>query len=483
MVSAVKTKFLSRAALVCSAAALCFTSVIAPVNAAPALTENTKPAAANKEEQHLQLPQSDKAYPWIASHRGQWRTAPENSIEAVTTAMNDGAEIVEIDVRRTSDGHLVLMHDEIVDRTTNGTGKVSDLTLAEIKELRLQEGLGNGPASLTDHQVPTFGEVLEAIDGENVLLNLDKGWDVREQMYQELAARDMVNYGLFKGAPTAVEANKFMAAHPDALYMHVVNDAQAGDFEQFTTHMPVAFELVFDNPNDVQAQQEYWDKVDAVSDIWTNTMWSSLADGNTDEAALRGSTKGWQAMVDRGADLLQTDNVRTLNAWREGRDVTKLGTKPSSVRVQAEDYVDDPALYRDANPRNECGTRAIRSTSSAVDACDLDGAHVVQYIRNGEWFTLPVTVNQPGNYRLSIRHSSDTEPGGTVSVDAGKGFGKPIQLPNTTHNRAFQVTDLGKFKLDRGAQQIKLKFTHADYASVDWIQLDRGQRADVELMK
>lgn len=476
-----RNNFLSSAVAASAAAAFCFSSVFTPANAAP--DNPPSPANIGQEEQHLQLPQSDKAYPWIASHRGQWRIAPENSIKAVTTAINDGAEIVEIDVRRTADGHLVLMHDETVDRTTNGSGKVSELSLAEIKELRLQEGLGNGPAPLTDHQVPTFEEVLEAVEGKNVLLNLDKGWDVREQMYEELAARDMVDYGLFKGAPNVEEANEFMAAHPEAHYMHVVNDAQAGDFEQFTSHMPVAFELVFDNPNDLQAQQEYWDKVDAVSDIWINTMWSSLADGNTDEAALRGSTKGWQAMVDRGADMLQTDNVRTVNAWREGRDVTKLGTKPSSIRVQAEDYIDDPALYHDANPRNECGTRAIRSSSSPVDACDLDGAHIIQYIRDGEWFTLPVTATQPGNYRLSIRHSSDTEPGGTVSVDTGKGFGKPIALPNTTHNRAFQVADLGKFKLDRGTQQIKLKFTHADYASVDWIQLNRGQRADVELMR
>lgn len=473
------TKKLSRAAIVGAAAALCFSTAVLPANAAP---QNVH-SAAEADKQQLQLPLSEKAYPWIASHRGQWRVAPENSLQAITSAVKDGAEIIEIDVRRTADGHLVLMHDETVDRTTDGTGKVSDLTLAQIKELHLQEGLGNGPAPVTDQKVPTFQEALGAVEGKNVLLNLDKGWDVREQMYQELAERDMVDYGLFKGAPNAAEANEFMATHPDALYMHVVNDAQAGDFEQFTTHMPVAFELVYDNPNDVQAQQAYWDKVDAVSDIWINTMWSSLADGHTDEASLRDPALGWQSLVDRGADMLQTDNVRTMNAWREGRDVTKLGTKPSSIRIQAEDYIDDPALYRDSNPRNECGPRAIRNTSSAVDACNLDGAHIVQYIRDGEWFTLPVEIKQPGNYQLSIRHSSDTEPGGTVSVDTGKGFGKPIELPNTTHNRAFQVTDLGKFKLDRGTQQIKLKFSHSDYASVDWIQLDRGQRADVELLR
>ena len=69
----------------------------------------------------------------IASHRGQWREYPENSIGAIKEAIKDGADIVEIDVHLTADGVPVLMHDSTVDRTTNGTGKVSDFTLEEIK--------------------------------------------------------------------------------------------------------------------------------------------------------------------------------------------------------------------------------------------------------------------------------------------------------------------------------------------------------------
>lgn len=78
----------------------------------------------------------------VASHRGQWRSAPENSLGAIDQAIKDGAEIVEIDVRLTSDGVPVLMHDSTVDRTTDGRGQVADLSLAQIKNLRLQEGLG-----------------------------------------------------------------------------------------------------------------------------------------------------------------------------------------------------------------------------------------------------------------------------------------------------------------------------------------------------
>lgn len=466
-------------ALTSSSSVLCLTFALGLGAAAPALasTAPAAPVAPVADGATLKLPGKQVAFPWIASHRGQWRAAPENSVPAVTQAIADGAQIVEIDVLRTKDGHLVLMHDNTVNRTTNGTGNVADLTLAQIKALRLRSGMGNGPAPVTDLQVPTFGEVLDAVKGKNVVLNLDKGWAFREQMYAELEAKGMVAYGLFKSTSSPEEATAFMTAHPDALYMHVVNDAQAGDFEKFTTRMPVAFELVFDSLSDVQASPEYWAKVDAVSDIWINTMWSSLAAGYTDEASLRDPAQGWKYLVDRGAKMLQTDNVRTLNAWRAGTDVTRLGMKNQSVRVQAEDFIDDPAWYHDVNPRNECGARAIRNPQSPVDACNLDGAHIVQYIRTGEWFTLPVTVDNPGNWNLSIRHSADTEPGGTVQVDTGDGYGAPVKLPNTTHNRAFIVTDLGTAKLDKGSHRIKLKFTHPDYNSVDWIQLDRGARA------
>jgi glycerophosphoryl diester phosphodiesterase len=67
---------------------------------------------------------------WIVAHRGFKGIAPENTIAAFDAAAKAGARYVEVDVRATRDGHLVLMHDATVDRTTNGHGAVQDLTLA-----------------------------------------------------------------------------------------------------------------------------------------------------------------------------------------------------------------------------------------------------------------------------------------------------------------------------------------------------------------
>jgi len=94
----------------------------------------------------------------ICAHRGFHNdTIPENSLASIRAAVTAGIDMVEIDIRTTSDDSLMLMHDDTVDRTTNGTGRFSDLTFQEVKQLRLTIG-----DSITDHRVPTLREALLA---------------------------------------------------------------------------------------------------------------------------------------------------------------------------------------------------------------------------------------------------------------------------------------------------------------------------------
>src|SRR3712207_3114810 len=73
----------------------------------------------------------------VAAHRANWDAAPENSLPAIQSCIDNGVDIVEIDNKMTKDGHLIIMHDQTIDRTTNGKGKVADYSLAEIKKFRL----------------------------------------------------------------------------------------------------------------------------------------------------------------------------------------------------------------------------------------------------------------------------------------------------------------------------------------------------------
>ena len=67
-------------------------------------------------------------YVWVAAHRADCLYAPENSLEAVRHALYFGADIIETDVRMTKDGQIVIMHDYTVDRMTDGTGTISEMT-------------------------------------------------------------------------------------------------------------------------------------------------------------------------------------------------------------------------------------------------------------------------------------------------------------------------------------------------------------------
>ena len=88
-------------------------------------------------------------------HRGAAGHAPENTLAAIQKGIDLGVDLVEIDVRRTEDGVLVVLHDETVNRTTNGRGRVDRMSLSAVKMFNAGDG----------ERIPTVGEVLEAARG------------------------------------------------------------------------------------------------------------------------------------------------------------------------------------------------------------------------------------------------------------------------------------------------------------------------------
>jgi len=97
----------------------------------------------------------------VVAHRGDSAHLPENTIEAFEAAIAAGAEVVEFDVRLTGDGVAVVMHDADVARTTDGSGIVRSLTLADVRALRIALP-GGGAAG-----VPTLEEALRALAGRD----------------------------------------------------------------------------------------------------------------------------------------------------------------------------------------------------------------------------------------------------------------------------------------------------------------------------
>lgn len=117
--------------------------------------------------------------PIISAHRGGPRKGyPENCIETFANTISATHAMLEIDPHYTKDGHIVLMHDPTVDRTTNGQGKVADFTLEEIRKLRLKDTQGN----LTDYQIPTLDEALQWAKGKTILVIDAKDVPIEERV-------------------------------------------------------------------------------------------------------------------------------------------------------------------------------------------------------------------------------------------------------------------------------------------------------------
>jgi glycerophosphoryl diester phosphodiesterase len=119
--------------------------------------------------------------PLIFAHRGVKGTHPENTMIAFREAERVGAHGIELDVHLSNDGEVVVIHDETVDRTTNGKGLVCDHTLQELKQL--DAGI-HFSSAFQGETIPALREVLEWMQGNTLLLNIELKNDVIR--YQEL---------------------------------------------------------------------------------------------------------------------------------------------------------------------------------------------------------------------------------------------------------------------------------------------------------
>jgi glycerophosphoryl diester phosphodiesterase len=113
--------------------------------------------------------------PWAVAHRGG--SGPENTLAAFHRALAQGADVLEVDVRSSADGVPVLLHDETVDRTTDGYGAVADLTVAELRQLDAAahwspDGGRTYPLRGRGITIPTLAEVLTAFPDTPLLLDL-----------------------------------------------------------------------------------------------------------------------------------------------------------------------------------------------------------------------------------------------------------------------------------------------------------------------
>lgn len=267
---------------------------------------------ATKILENLKNPSKD--YIMVVSHRGDWRYAPENSLQAIQRCIDLGVDVIELDFRLTKDGHLVAMHDETVDRTTNGKGRVSSLTLEEIKKLRLKNACG---VRHSRQQVPTLIEVMNLVKGKT-MVNLDKTesrW-VREA-FEVLKKTETIDHAIFKGNDDyRVMKEKYGTLMDSIIYMPKLwpeNTAVRSYREAYEKSIdPFYYETLFDS--------EKAETFAIVKDLKADgdgflaiALWDNLCAGRTDEIALLdGPDKAWGWLIENGANGIMTDRPEEL---------------------------------------------------------------------------------------------------------------------------------------------------------------------------
>jgi len=122
----------------------------------------------DKKQQEKPVNNMDtKNKPIIIAHRGGAKLAPENTIAAFKNAINIGVDMIEIDVHLSKDSEVIVIHDDALDRTTNGKGAIKDLTLEEIKKYDAGSWFNT---TFKNEKVSTLAEVLNSINGQAKLL-------------------------------------------------------------------------------------------------------------------------------------------------------------------------------------------------------------------------------------------------------------------------------------------------------------------------
>lgn len=176
----------------------------------------------------------DGPRPRLFAHRGGARIAPENTIEAFAAGLEAGADRLEMDVHATRDGHVVVLHDPTVDRTTDGHGPVRDLTLAELHRLdagaRFAGDAGDFPYRGRGVRVPTLAAVLEAFPGVPLNIEIKQDEPAIEHAVLEVLDRFSARAQVLLAAEEARIMARIRAAAPD-----VLTSFSAGDVLEWVT--------------------------------------------------------------------------------------------------------------------------------------------------------------------------------------------------------------------------------------------------------
>ncbi len=254
----------------------------------------------------------------IAAHRGDWHWAPENSIQAFQNCMDRGIDILEVDVRLTKDKVPVIIHDLTLDRTSTGQGLVANLTLSQLKELRLRSAL----EVVTDERIPTLEEVAE-LARNRAILYLDKSGDKIKEILPVLQRTQTLNQTMFVLSATVVEAQNTFGPYLDSvLFVPVVSDDIVNLEAYVDDHLRAGIASAFQFRIASYEDECYrlLPKVTASGRrAFVAATWPHHTIGHDDQLSRTNPDDGWGWLIDQGFSILETNHPYELLSYLHGR--------------------------------------------------------------------------------------------------------------------------------------------------------------------
>lgn len=259
----------------------------------------------------------------IVVHRGVWRAAPENSLLSIERAISAGYDVVEIDVRRSSDGEFFLLHDDTLERMAGLDQEPEALTLQQLSSLSLRDRDGGEANPMTGERLPSLKDVFD-LTRDRIFIHLDV-------KHRQLIP-DVIAYARAMGVDQQVDFWGDLKTGDDLAWIRANVSSQAVPFmaktrleaPDATSQLDLLFqlnpflcEIYFDRLEQVAERKALFEKAGIA--LWVNTLDSVSCAGFTDSAALNDPQAIWGRLLDAGISAIQTDEPAALKAYLKSR--------------------------------------------------------------------------------------------------------------------------------------------------------------------
>ncbi|MFJ6322949.1 MULTISPECIES: glycerophosphodiester phosphodiesterase family protein [unclassified Rhizobium] len=268
----------------------------------------------------------------IIVHRGLWRAAPENSLLAIEQAISAGYDVVEIDVRRSSDGELVLLHDDTLERMTGLNKQPEALTWRQLRSLALRDRDGGEANPMTRETLPGLRDVFD-LTRDRIFVHLDvkhrhtipdviacaraMGVDQQVDFWGNLKTEEDLAW---------IRANVSSQAVPFMAKTRLEAPDAARQLDLLFQLNPFLCEIYFEGLEQVAERGTIFKEAGIA--LWVNTLDAVSCAGFTDTAALQDPHAVWGRLIDAGVSAIQTDEPAALKAHLEYRRASGRG-RPS----------------------------------------------------------------------------------------------------------------------------------------------------------